>query len=223
MIVMTTITMTTTTIKMTRMVMMMTKITIMTTTTEPMTGIIKAFTRLITFTTMKTFTIMMTMIRTNLTMTTSTLTMIISFLFQALPTQMPFPYSFDDNKFLVRWRFDDQADKIRIHLRVKTTGWIGFGFAQTAPNNMRDYDVIVGGFKNDEGYLWVSSSFSFNSRALRRGQRETGDDLGCHGPQGLHRYKLFLNKSFHVVASEAIGNAPRFRSFMHNLNWPACF
>jgi len=72
----------------------------------------------------------------------------------ALPTQMPFPYAFDDNKFLALWRFDDQADKIHVHLRVKTTGWIGFGFAQKAPNDMRDYDVIVGGFSNGRGYLW---------------------------------------------------------------------
>ena len=84
---------------------------------------------------------------------------------------MPFPHAFDDNKFLARWRFDDQADKIHVHLRVKTTGWIGFGFAQTAPNNMKDYDVIVGGFSNGSGYLWVSSSFSFNSRAFLRRQR----------------------------------------------------
>ncbi|XP_067033519.1 mucin-12-like isoform X1 [Acropora muricata] len=72
----------------------------------------------------------------------------------ALPTQTPFPYAFDDNKFFAMWRFDDQADKIHVHLRVKTTGWIGFGFAQTAPNDMRDYDVIVGGFSNGRGYLW---------------------------------------------------------------------
>ena len=105
-------------------------------------------------------------------MTTLTiLTMIISFPSVALPTQITFRYAFDDNKFLVLWRFDDQADKIHVHLRVKTTGWIGFGFAQTAPNDMRDYDVIVGGFSNGRGYLSVSSSFSFNSRALRQGQK----------------------------------------------------
>ena len=122
--------------------------------------------------TMKTFTTMMfILVMTMITTTTSILTMIISFLFLALPTQMPFPYAFDDNKFLVLWRFDDQADKIHVHLRVKTTGWIGFGFAQTAPNDMRDYDVIVGGFSNGRGYLWVSSSFSFNSRAFLRRQR----------------------------------------------------
>ena len=177
---------------------MTTKVMTMTTIDEANDGeIIKTFARMITFTTITAFPKMRTMIRTNLTMTTSALTMTISFLFLALPTQMTFPYAFDDNKFLALWRFDDQADKIHIYLRVKTTGWIGFGFAQTAPNKMRDYDVIVGGFKNGEGYLWVSSSFSFNSRALRQGQRETGDDLGCHGPHGLYRYELFLNKSFH--------------------------
>ena len=129
----------------------------------------KAFTRMITFTTMTTFTIEMTMITT--TVTISIPIIIILFLFVALPTQTPFPYAFDDKKFLARWRFDDQADKIHVHLRVKTTGWIGFGFAQTAPNNMGDYDVIVGGFSNGRGYLWVSSSFSFNSTAFLRRKR----------------------------------------------------
>ena len=164
-----TITVITKTIKMTTMVMTMMTITIMMT-MKPMTGkIMKTLTR-ITFTTM-TFAVVMTMTTTTTMMTASIRTMIISFLFLALPTQMPFPYAFDDNKFLALWRFDDQADKIYFHLRVKTTGWIGFGFAQTAPNDMRDYDVIVGGFSNGRGYLWVSSSFSFNSRALRQGQK----------------------------------------------------
>ena len=164
MIMMTT-TLMVTMIKMTTMVMTMTTITIIMT-TKPMTGIvIKVFTP----TTM--FTIMMTMLTTTMARTISILTMIISVLFLALPTQMPFPYAFDDNNFLALWRFDDQADKIHVHLRVKTTGWIGFGFAQSAPNNMRDYDVIVGGFSNGRGYLWVNSSFSFNSTAFFRRQR----------------------------------------------------
>ena len=200
------------TIKMTTMVMTMMTITIMMT-TKTMAGKIMK-----TFTTM-TFTVVMTKITT--TKTASILTMIISFLFLALPTQTPFPYAFDDNKFFAMWRFDDQADKIHVHLRVKTTGWIGFGFAQTAPNDMRDYDVIVGGFSNGRGYLWVSSSFFFNSRALRQGQRETGDDLGCHGPHGLYRYELFLNKSFHSFTSKATGLSPCCRFFTHKQNRPS--
>lgn len=71
----------------------------------------------------------------------------------ASPTKFPFSLAFDDNQFLVLWRFDDQADKVYYHLRVKTTGWIGFGFAALAPNDMMDYDVIVGGFSNGKGYL----------------------------------------------------------------------
>jgi len=39
---------------------------------------------------------------------------------------------------------------------VKTTGWVGFGFADNAPNSMQGYDVIVGGFDNGQGYLNVS-------------------------------------------------------------------
>jgi len=53
----------------------------------------------------------------------------------------------------VLWRFNDQADTMFYHVRVKTTGWVGFGFAETAPNNMINYDVIVGGFNNGQGYL----------------------------------------------------------------------
>ena len=201
-----TITVITKTIKMTTMVM----ITIMMT-MKPMTGKIMTMT----------FAIVMTLTTTKTMMTASIRTMIISFLFLALPTKIPFPYAFDDNKFLVRWTFDDQADKIHVHLRVKTTGWIGFGFAQKAPNDMRDYDVIVGGFSNGRGYLWVSSSFSLSSRALRQGQRETGDDLGCHGPHGLYRYKLFLNKRFHGFTSKATGLSPCSRFFTHNQNRPS--
>jgi len=45
------------------------------------------------------------------------------------------------------------------HVRVKTNGWVGFGFAETAPNNMVNYDVIVGGFSNGQGYFSVSLHF----------------------------------------------------------------
>ena len=75
-----------------------------------------------------------------------------------------FTHSFDNNRFRLLWTYDDQNDKISYHLRVKTTGWVGFGFATSAPKNMLNYDVIVGGFKDGEGYLNVSyliSVFAF--------------------------------------------------------------
>ena len=67
-----------------------------------------------------------------------------------------FTHSYDQGRFLLRWTFHDQNDTITFHIRVKTTGWVGFGFADIAPNNMQDYDVIVGGFNNGQGYLNVS-------------------------------------------------------------------
>lgn len=60
-----------------------------------------------------------------------------------------------------RWKFDDQNDKISFSLRVNTTGWVGFGFSKIAPNNIQDYDVIVGGFKDGQGYLNVSCCYSY--------------------------------------------------------------
>ena len=62
----------------------------------------------------------------------------------------------DNDQFRFLWKFDDQSDKMVYHLRVKTTGWVGFGFAEGAPNGMLHYDVIVGGFSNGKGYLNVS-------------------------------------------------------------------
>lgn len=74
-----------------------------------------------------------------------------------------FTHSYDNNQFRLLWKFDDQKDTIYYHLRVKTTGWIGFGFARTAPNNMQGYDVIVGGFKDGQGYLNVSYFYNGHS------------------------------------------------------------
>lgn len=79
----------------------------------------------------------------------------------SIGTSTQFTLSFDNNRFLFRWEFDDQNDKISFSLRVNTTGWVGFGFSKIAPNNMQDYDVIVGGFKDGQGYLNVSCCYSY--------------------------------------------------------------
>ena len=79
----------------------------------------------------------------------------------SIGTSTQFTQSFDNNRFLFRWEFDDQNDKISFSLRVNTTGWVGFGFSKIAPNNMQDYDVIVGGFKDGQGYLNVSCCYSY--------------------------------------------------------------
>ncbi|XP_022802431.1 uncharacterized protein LOC111339954 isoform X1 [Stylophora pistillata] len=63
-----------------------------------------------------------------------------------------FSHSFDNGNFLMRWTFDDQSNKLTFHVKVKTTGWVGFGFAKIAPTQMKNYDVVVGGYDNG-GYL----------------------------------------------------------------------
>ena len=75
---------------------------------------------------------------------------------QPIPIPPGFMRGFDNNRYLLSWRFDDQVDKMYYHLRVKTTGWVGFGFAENAPNLMMDNDVVVAGFNNGAGYLFVS-------------------------------------------------------------------
>ena len=78
-------------------------------------------------------------------------------MFCVFSTEPPlFTHSYDQDRFLLRWTFHDQNDTITFHIRVQTTGWVGFGFADIAPNNMQGYDVIVGGFENGQGILNVS-------------------------------------------------------------------
>ena len=70
--------------------------------------------------------------------------------------------SFDGGKFLVSWVYDSKSKKITFQLEVQTTGWVGFGLAPKAPNNMLHYDVVVGGVINDKrpiSYLYVSKQY----------------------------------------------------------------
>ncbi|KAM7427759.1 DBH-like monooxygenase protein 1 [Porites harrisoni] len=56
--------------------------------------------------------------------------------------------------FNVSWNFNASLDTFEFLLEVRTTGWIGFGFALNAPTNMMDYDVAVGGvLSNGTTYL----------------------------------------------------------------------
>ncbi len=58
--------------------------------------------------------------------------------------------------------FNSSMDTLHFLVEVKTTGWIGFGIANQAPNNMMNYDVAVGGvFLNGTGYLKVTRSCAF--------------------------------------------------------------
>ena len=53
--------------------------------------------------------------------------------------------NFDGGNFNVTWTYDMYQETLTFHLKVRTTGWVGFGFAPKAPNRMIGYDVAVGG------------------------------------------------------------------------------
>ena len=44
-----------------------------------------------------------------------------------------------------QWNYDSAKQEYDFYLKVKTIGWVAFGFATTAPNNMHGCDVAIGG------------------------------------------------------------------------------
>ena len=64
--------------------------------------------------------------------------------------------SFLGGDFNVSYNFNASSDTLEFMVEVNATGWVSFGFAVNAPNNMTNYDVAVGGvFQNGSGYLKV--------------------------------------------------------------------
>lgn len=62
----------------------------------------------------------------------------------------------DNGHYNVSWNFNASSDTLEFLVEVRATGWIGFGVAENAPNNMMDYDVAIGGvLSNGTGYLQV--------------------------------------------------------------------
>ena len=61
--------------------------------------------------------------------------------------------------------YNEAADTLEFMVQVRTTGWVGFGIAEVASNNMSYYDVAIGGVRDDgTSYLQVGlndKSFRF--------------------------------------------------------------
>ena len=64
--------------------------------------------------------------------------------------------SVDDGQILVSWSYDEESDKLSFVVNASTVCWVGFGFARFAPNKMQDYDLILAGYKEGRGYIFVS-------------------------------------------------------------------
>ena len=62
----------------------------------------------------------------------------------------------DEGRILVSWSYNEEAGKLSFTVNASTVGWVGFGFALFAPNKMQDYDLILAGYKEGRGYIFVS-------------------------------------------------------------------
>ena len=72
--------------------------------------------------------------------------------------------SYLEGNFNVSYNFNESSDTLEFLVEVNATGWVGFGFAENAPDNMMNYDVAVGGvFPNESGYLKVRGKICFSS------------------------------------------------------------
>ena len=74
-----------------------------------------------------------------------------------LSQEYRFSSQLDGENYVLYWKFDYQSKKITFAVRVKTSGWIGFGLS---PNGqMPQSDVVIGWVeRNSRAVLQVSSS-----------------------------------------------------------------
>ncbi|PFX12052.1 DBH-like monooxygenase protein 2-like, partial [Stylophora pistillata] len=49
----------------------------------------------------------------------------------------------------VSYYYNAATDKLEFMVQVRTTGWVGFGVAEVAPNMMKYYDVAIGGVSDN--------------------------------------------------------------------------
>ena len=56
----------------------------------------------------------------------------------------PTSLSLDNGNFNVSWMYNTAREELYFEVNAKAEGWVGFGFAFT-PENMRNYDVVIGG------------------------------------------------------------------------------
>lgn len=84
--------------------------------------------------------------------------------------------SLDGGQILFSWSYDNEADKLSFTVNASTVGWVGFGFARFAPSKIQDYNLILAGYKEGHGYIFVSFKavfyvsvfFSFLVRSLKQ-------------------------------------------------------
>ena len=72
-----------------------------------------------------------------------------------LSANYPFNATLNEDNYYLYWNFSSADDTIQFAVRVKTTGWIGFGLSPSG--QMVDSDVVIGWFGDDDtAYFHVS-------------------------------------------------------------------
>ncbi len=66
-----------------------------------------------------------------------------------LSLEYPFNVTLVEGEYYLYWNFSKAADSIQFGVRVKTTGWIGFGLSPSG--QMVGSDVIIGWIDDQEG------------------------------------------------------------------------
>lgn len=77
------------------------------------------------------------------------------------PTHFADFLSFNNGNYNVSWMYDSSTDRLHFMTEVRTTGWVGFGFATQAPTGRIEYDLAVGGVLNGTGYLKVVNAITY--------------------------------------------------------------
>lgn len=56
----------------------------------------------------------------------------------------------------VEWSYDKHSDTLHFKVVGDTTGWLAFGFSYKE-KDMEDFDIAMGGVRNNRSYLYVSN------------------------------------------------------------------
>ena len=89
--------------------------------------------------------------------------------------QYPFSLTLSENEYYLYWNFSQTDETIQFAVRVKTTGWVGFGIS---PNGqMPGSDVVIGWVDGDESYFHVSACqtelFILNNNIIVSGRHQS--------------------------------------------------
>ena len=79
-----------------------------------------------------------------------------------LSSEYPFNATLVEGEYYLYWNFSKAADSIQFGVRVKTTGWIGFGLSPSG--QMVGSDVIIGWIDNEGTVYYHVSGMHVESR-----------------------------------------------------------